>query len=228
MSSGRRDKLGIDLHNRIARRRQPDSGFTLLEVMVAIVLTSLVVLVAYAAAQVSFDARARLTAHLRAVQSTRSVRELIQGALRDARAPQRPGDAGFTLEGNRLSFVAAGGVEPLDPDYDWLIAIQPSTQGLVFSGVPLGHAPAAAVEFRVPDVTRWDVRVLAPAGSQWVSNWPITTLMPRAVWITFWHDSVTVGLPIRVMFWSDQRGQDSLQRVPQDSHRQLQQDSLPQ
>ena len=44
------------------------SGFTLLEVMVAIVLTSLVVLLAYGAARVSYDAHARLSADLRALQ----------------------------------------------------------------------------------------------------------------------------------------------------------------
>ena len=43
------------------------SGFTLLEVMVAIVLTSLIVLLAYSAAQVSYDAHARLSADLRAL-----------------------------------------------------------------------------------------------------------------------------------------------------------------
>src|SRR5271165_2322760 len=120
-------------HPREIRRTPGDGGgFTLLEVMVAIVLTSLVVLVAYAAAHVTFDARARLASHLREVQSSRSARELIGSALRDARTPQRPGDPGFLLQRGELSFVAAGGAEPLDPDYDWLITIQPSAQGLAF------------------------------------------------------------------------------------------------
>ena len=57
------------------------SGFTLLEVMVAIVLTGLVVLLAYGAAQVSYDAHARLSAELRALQQARALRELLQDAL---------------------------------------------------------------------------------------------------------------------------------------------------
>src|SRR2546427_3311866 len=99
------------------------SGFTLLEVMVAIVLTGLVVFLAYGAAQVSYDAHARLSAELQALQEARALRELLQDALRTARAPQRPGDPLFTLHSGRLSFVTAGGGPPLDPDYDWLLTI---------------------------------------------------------------------------------------------------------
>jgi len=71
--------------SRVARA----SGFTLLEVMVAIVLTGLVVLLAYGAAQVSYDAHARLRADVDALQEAQALRELLQDALRSARAPQR-------------------------------------------------------------------------------------------------------------------------------------------
>src|SRR3989442_13080948 len=92
--------------------------------MLAIVLTGLVVLLAYGAAQVSYDAHARLSANLRALQQARALRELLQDALRSARAPQRPGDSPFTLHEGRLSFVTAGGGPPLDPGYDWLRTIE--------------------------------------------------------------------------------------------------------
>lgn len=174
------------------------SGFTLLEVMVAIVLTSLVVLLAYGAAQVSYDARARLSAELRAVQGARAMRELLQDALRNARGPQRLGDPGFTLRAGRLSFVAAGGAPPFDPEFDWLITIEPRSDGLELVAMPVGRAPPAHVAFRVPGVTRWDVRVLPPAGSQWLEAWPWSGVMPRAVAIALWRDSVTVGLPLQM------------------------------
>src|SRR2546422_6568128 len=106
------------------------SGFTLLEVMLAIVLTGLVVLLAYGAAQVSYDAQARLRANIGALQEARALRELLQDALRSARAPQRPGDPRFTLHAGRLSFVTAGGGPPIDPDYDWLVTIEPGADGL--------------------------------------------------------------------------------------------------
>src|SRR6267378_7914235 len=176
------------------------SGFTLLEVMVAIVLTGIVVLLAYGAAQVSYDAHARLTADLRALQQARALRELLQDALRSARAPQRPDDPRFALHEGRLSFVTAGSGPPLDPDYDWLLTVGPTADGggLELSATPVGRAPAAVVTIPVPDVTRWDVRALAPSRPQWLEEWPRTTLLPRAVAITMWHDSTPLGLPLQV------------------------------
>ena len=175
------------------------SGFTLLEVMVAIVLTSLVVLLAYGAAQVSYDAQARLGAELRGLQGVRAMRELLRDALLNARSPQLPGDQGFTLQGGHVSFVAAGGGPPLDSDYDWLVTIGPSSDGLTLQATPVGRAPPAQVVVRLSGVTRWEVRVLAPRGSQWLEEWPKTTVMPRAVAIRFWHDSEPIGLPLHVV-----------------------------
>ena len=174
------------------------SGFTLLEVMVAIVLTSLIVLLAYSAAQVSYDAHARLSAQLRVLQQANALRELLQDALRSARAPQRPGDPPFTLHAGRLAFVTAGGGPPFDPDYDWLLTVGPIADGLELSATPVGRAPAAVVTITVPGVTRWDVRALAPSPPQWLQEWPRTAVMPRAVAITMWHDSTPLGLPLQV------------------------------
>jgi general secretion pathway protein J len=174
------------------------SGFTLLEVMVAIVLTTLIVLLAYSAAQVSYDAHARLSAELRALQQAHALRELLQDALRAARAPQRPDDPRFELHEGRLSFVTAGGGPPLDPDYDWLLTVRPTAEGLELTATPVGRAPAVVVTIPVPDVTRWDVQALAPSLPQWLEEWPRTTLLPRAVAITMWHDSTPVGLPLQV------------------------------
>jgi len=97
--------------------------------------------------------------------------------------------------------VAAGGAPPLDPDYDWLVTLQPRSGALDLSAAPIGHAPAAPaqVAFRVPGVTRWEVQVLAPGASQWLAEWPTTTVMPRAVAIGLWHDSEPLGPPLQVV-----------------------------
>src|SRR5439155_821872 len=121
-----------------------------------------VVLLAYGAAQVSYDAHARLRADVDALQEAQALRELLQDALRSARAPQRPGDPRFTLHAGRLSFVTAGGGPPLDPDYDWLLTIEPGAHGLQLSATPVGRAPAAQVTIRAPGVTRLDVRARTP------------------------------------------------------------------
>jgi prepilin-type N-terminal cleavage/methylation domain-containing protein len=182
-------------------RNRYNPAFTLIEIMVAIVLTSIVVLVAYTMAQVSFDTRARLATHLRAVESARAGRELLRDALRNARTSQRAGDPGFSVTGDSLSFVAAGGAAPLDPDYDWWITARPGPGGLRIVAVPLGHAPLAAVAMRVPDITRWDIRTLAADGPQWLPEWSQPKIMPRAITIAFWHGTDPVGTPLRVVLW---------------------------
>jgi prepilin-type N-terminal cleavage/methylation domain-containing protein len=176
-----------------------EAGFTLLEVIVALILTSLVVMLAYGAAQVSFDAKARVGAERRALQAGRATRQILADALRNAEPPQRPSDPGFELHEDRLSFVAAGGAPPLDPDYDWLISVGPAGGRVEFVATPLGHAPPAEVRFPFPEVTRWDVRVLVPGNTAgWLREWPSGSIMPRAVEMRFWKDTLAVGDPLLV------------------------------
>lgn len=184
---------------RIARRR----GFTLLEVMVALVLTGLVVTLAYATAHAGIDARDRLTSRLRAVESVRAAREIVRDALRNARAPEETGDprGGFLLSGDTLSFVAAGGAGPLDPDYDWRFRIGPDRGRVRVTAVAVGHAAPAAVTFIVPNATRWTVWMLAPDGETWQSAWADASVMPRAVVVAFWDGSRLSTWPLHVALW---------------------------
>jgi prepilin-type N-terminal cleavage/methylation domain-containing protein len=178
-------------------------AFTLLEVMVAIVLTSIVVLVAYAMAQAGLDARARFAARLSDVQSTRAARQILRDALRNARAPQHMGDpaGGFSLANGTLSFVAAGGATPLDPDYDWRFTIAPAGTGLAVSAVALGHTTPAQVAFTIPGVTRWDVWLLSADGQDWLTDWNDPKEMPRAIVVAFWNGTRLVDVPLHLALW---------------------------
>lgn len=176
-----------------------EAGFTLLEVIVALILTSLVVMLAYGTAQVSFDAKARLGAERRALQGQRAARQMLADALRNVQPPQRPTDPPFELRADRLSFVAAGGATPLDPDYDWLISVGPAGDRVALVAKPLGNAPAQEISFTLPQVTRWDVRVLVPGNTLgWLREWPAGSVLPRAVEMRFWNDSLPVGDPLLV------------------------------
>lgn len=176
-----------------------EAGFTLLEVIVAVLLTSLVVILGFSAAKVSFDGSTRLGLDLRRLQSGRAVRQVLGDALRNAQPAQQPTDQGFQLQNDRLTFMAAAGASPLDPDYDWLITVGPADGRVEFAARPLGHAPPAEVRFTLPQVTRWDVRVMVPGSTAgWLREWPSGTMMPRAVEMKFWNDSVPLGPPLRV------------------------------
>jgi general secretion pathway protein J len=173
------------------------SGFTLLEVMVAIVLTSVVALMAFGAARVSVEARSRLEADLRAAQGTRAMRELLRGALRNTVAPRLPGDTAFVLRDGRLTFVAAGVGPPFDAEYDWRITIAPDSGGLVLSAAAVGQLPAAPVAFRLPGVSGWDVQALPLGGKAWVREWTTPAVVPLAVSVTFLGDAPR-PMPLRV------------------------------
>jgi len=177
-------------------------------------LTSLVALLAYASAHLSLETRARLEDDLGTAQSTRVLREVLQDALRNARAPQRRADTTFGLARGRLTFIAAGAGPPFDPDYDWRITLEADSGGLELIGVPVGRAPPARVELRAPGITRCDVQVLAPGASEWVSEWPATTVMPRAIAITLLHQDDPVGPPLEVTltprYTSAAEGEDAI------------------
>jgi prepilin-type N-terminal cleavage/methylation domain-containing protein len=174
------------------RHRRCSVGFTLLEVMVAVVLTSVVALVAFAAAQVSVETRARLEGDLRAVRSERGARQSLMDLLHNVRLPRRSGDTAFVLRGDTLSFIAAGAA-PFDDDYDWRITLRPGAAGVEIAASPLGWTPSRGVAFRMANVTRTEVRALAPGGSEWMREWALGRVVPRAVAITFWRDSAPMG-----------------------------------
>jgi prepilin-type N-terminal cleavage/methylation domain-containing protein len=176
------------------------TGFTLLEILVAVVLTSFIALIAYGALHVSLGARDRLGAALAVQQRARVTRELLVDVLRNTRTPQRQGDTTFTLAGDTLTFIAAGGGPPLDADCDWRVTITPGAGGLMFNATPVGRSPAAVVAFRLPGVTRMDARVLAPTGDKWLETWSASLVTPRAVAITLWNGARRVEPSVRVVF----------------------------
>jgi prepilin-type N-terminal cleavage/methylation domain-containing protein len=176
-------------------------GFTLIEAMVAIVLAGLVIVTAFGTARVGLQAHERLTSELSRIEGAMAGRELLGEALRNVRAPEQSTDPGFTLTHDTLSFVAQGGAGPLDPDYDWLIRCATGPAGLECVAAPLGHASPAEIAFRMSEVRRWRVRVLAPGESRWQSDWQEANVIPQAVNIELWNDSEPVAVPLRVPLW---------------------------
>jgi len=176
----------------------PAAGFTLLEIMVAIVLTGMVAVLAFGAARVSVDTRARLGRALADQQRARATQAFLEDALRNARRPRRPGEPGLELRDGRLAFVAAGTGPPLDPDYDWRVTIAVDSGGLDILATTVGRGPPTTTRVRVPDVTRWDVQALTDDATGWTRAWTDTTRLPAAVTISLWHDTQPIGQPLLV------------------------------
>ncbi len=181
-------------------------GFTLLELMVAIVLATVVALLVYGTARAAFDTEARLAASRRDWQAQRAMRTLLEDALRNARPALRPGDPAFQLQAlgsggvprDRLTFVTRGGFPPLTGDADWQVTVEATPAGLSVIAVPLGVRAPARVAGVLPGVTGVEIRVQSPGGGPWNRQWGLPAAFPRAVLLTFWSDSAAVGAPLRV------------------------------
>jgi prepilin-type N-terminal cleavage/methylation domain-containing protein len=195
-------------------------GFTLLELLVALVLTSVVALLVYGSAQAGVEAQRRLQENELSLQRARTLRAILQDALRNVRPATRAGEStlvvvrGVDQRGrprDRLRFVTAGGLPPLSGS-DWEVTLQPTPQGLKLLAAALGVRAPARVLGPIPGVTGLRVRLVradsdtvavpvvtaTAAGDMEGGAGPQLAALPRAVEITYWSDSSAVGSPLRM------------------------------
>ena len=177
--------------------RAPGAGFTLLEVMIALLLTSLVAMMAYAAARVSVESAAVVERELVTLRSERAARQLLLDLLHNVRPARTPADTGLALSAGTLVFTAAGAL-PLDPERDWRVTMRPGEGGLTISARSLGRGPEARAELRLPRVTGWEVSILPPRGKTWMRDWVPSPALPAAVGITLWDGDRPLGAPLTV------------------------------
>jgi prepilin-type N-terminal cleavage/methylation domain-containing protein len=187
--------------------RAVESGFTLLELLVAIVLTAVVALLVYGAAGVAVDTQQRLEAKGLEVRARQAWRTTLQEAFRNTRPAATYRDTAFYLEermvggrpADRVTFITAGSMPPLTPDSDWIVTLEASNEGLVLWARPVGAVVPARRVVGVPGVTGLDVRVLdyePPAG--WRETWEYARFVPAAVELTYWSEEGPVGPPERL------------------------------
>jgi prepilin-type N-terminal cleavage/methylation domain-containing protein len=201
---------------RLASVAAVESGFTLLELLVAIVLTGVVGLLVYGAAGVALDTQQRLEEKGREIRSRLAWRATLQEAFRNTRPAATLADTAFYLEerfiagrpADRITFVTAGSMPPLTADSDWIVTLEAAAEGLVLSARPLGAVVPARRVVGIPGVTGLDVRVLdryRPAG--WRETWEYARFVPAAVELTYWTEegpvepSQLLWLPLGGVQW---------------------------
>jgi prepilin-type N-terminal cleavage/methylation domain-containing protein len=199
-------------------------GFTLFELMVAIVVTSVVVLLAYGTLQAGLDADARLGAHQSTVAAEVQLRAMLVDALRHpADAPQdgalafevRRGVAAGGSSADTLRFFSRGVVAPLGTSEPWDVALVPTPGGVRFIARPLGPAAQATVVATVAELRGVRVRTLAQSslGGGWTDGWTGDRGFPDAVEITL-ADSAgrMTGPPVVVTVGGGVRGATGAER----------------
>ncbi len=163
-------------------------GFTLLEVMVALVVSALVVTLAYGAAQAGFDTEARLRARAEADGARTAWRALLGDALRHVAHGVADDDVVFELARGRgdrasdtLRLLTHGVVPPLGTGERWLVTLAPTPDGVLLSAAPADGRAGAPVTVLVREARGVRVRLLPYAGGAWTREWPRGSAAPAAV-----------------------------------------------
>ena len=172
-------------------------GFTLIEIMVAIVLTSVVALLAYGTAHAGIDTKERIETYRTNVEAQMIVRDLLFNALRH---PVEGGglamnDTLFTIDDrvtsaglpvNGVRFYSRGLVAPLGATSTWSVTIAPSPEGVRVVAEPVVPGSARGIGAVLSDVAGVRARVLGrSADTDWQNRWDIVGRVPAAVSLEF-------------------------------------------
>jgi len=184
------------------------SGFTLLELLVAIVVAGIVALLVYGTAAAGRETQVRLTERRHAFETAQAFRAMLEDALRNARPSRVSGDTTFWIASrldargrphDRLWFITAGGTPPLTPDADWQISLESDANGVVMMATPVGIMAPTRVVARYPGATGLQLRVLSVGSPPaWLDRWVFPSFAPAAITVAFWSDAGPLGAPYRL------------------------------
>ncbi|MSR22511.1 MAG: prepilin-type N-terminal cleavage/methylation domain-containing protein [Gemmatimonadetes bacterium] len=180
-------------------------GFTLLELMVAVLLTSVVALLAYATVRAGLDTSERLERYRTTVGAQIIVRAMLFDALRHL--PEGGGaamsDVLFAIEDRTNSaglpsdvvrFLSRGVTSPLGASATWSVTLAPSEEGVRLVAVPVDATEAAPIDALLVGARGLSVRVIARTGdSEWTDGWDAAGQVPAAVALEFLSDE---GVPV--------------------------------
>lgn len=164
-------------------------AFTLIEVIVALVLTGLVALLAYGSAQAGFDTADRLDDYRQGTESEALMRGMLSDALRHVADAPAGGPASFRVErasrsSDALAFVTRGVTAPHGAGPLWMMTVRSSPRGLWLHAEPLEDTAAADIDAFASELTGISVRALNDDGA-WVREWTTGQRTPAAIEISF-------------------------------------------
>ncbi|HEY5545449.1 MAG TPA: type II secretion system protein [Gemmatimonadaceae bacterium] len=168
-------------------------AFTLIEVIVALVVTGLVVSMAYAALQAGFDTSDRLTSARDGAEREIVARSILSSALRHALPGTIGGEPVFVLRergqgaapGDELVFRTRGVLEPFGATGVWEVTLLSTTAGMRLSARAV-HGSGSPFSATLHAARAIDVRVRGrDPRDGWLESWLAADRSPVAVSIAF-------------------------------------------
>jgi prepilin-type N-terminal cleavage/methylation domain-containing protein len=186
-----------------ARRCARRTGFTLIEVLIAVVISSIVVTLAYATLASASETERRVERVRAATDDATAGRALLRDALRHAVLDASGWAWGTDAAGHttRVSFVSRGIVPPLGATGRWRVTLS-SNAGLTrLVASPLDEvAPDLMLVLHASAGMR--LRLQERADSEWHTEWHDARRLPSAMeftWLDAAGHTITEPLVVRTM-----------------------------
>lgn len=164
-------------------------GFTLVEVMIALLIGSVVVLLAYSTLQAGLDVQQRVTVSRDADASTTAMRALLADAIRHAVAGDADDPRGLHVDGGAdgqaaLTFVTRGVEAPMGGTGAWQVSLGTGAAGLTLSAASRDRS-RTPLRITESATRRLAFRFLPIASEEWRARWDDATRLPEAVEVRF-------------------------------------------
>lgn len=163
----------------------PRSGFTLLEVMLALVITGLVTSIGYATLTSGFDVQRRTSEVRERVTAHAAAREFLRDALRHSVDGARSG-AGWQLPTDatgrttRFAFLTRGIGQRRGASGQWQVELSTRDATLWLVATSL-DAPLPPIAFPIPEAAALRVTAMGVSDRQWQPGWTDATRLPVAI-----------------------------------------------
>ncbi len=176
-------------------RATPRSGFTLLEVLLAIMLTAVAVAIAGSALRTATVARERIAYHRDTLEREARLRAMLTDMLRhtpSAESVEEPLLRVLRTARNepQLVFLSQGVRAPYGTGPAWRVTLHVTDSGLVLDARPIGATHETRVLHTVVSTVRTlSVQLLERGGGltrpQWRSDWPLVQSRPAMIALGF-------------------------------------------
>ena len=183
-----------------ARRTRP--GFTLLEVVIALLLTAIAVTIAASALRAATTARDRVVAHQQSAERDVRLRAQLTDMLRHAPAADAVDEPFLRVTrdasgAGTLVFLSTGVRAPYGTGATWRVAVTGSDSGVVLDATPIGvTSDATRLRSELHDARDFAVQLLehgsprtatvggasgTVGGTRWRTDWPLERSRPAMI-----------------------------------------------